>query len=99
MSRFRVSRLAQSDLDEIWRYVAVRNLPAADDLIDEITAEFKTLTRFPRMGQGRDEFGKGLRSIPVGKYLVFYHKVKGGISIVRVLHGMRNLEEVFRPPS
>lgn len=39
MSRFRVSRRAQSDLDEIWRYVAVRDLKAADDLIDEITAD------------------------------------------------------------
>jgi toxin ParE1/3/4 len=67
MSRYRVSGLAQSDLDEIWRYVAVRNLKAADDLIDEITAEFKTLARFPRMGQDRAEFGSGLRSLPAGK--------------------------------
>jgi toxin ParE1/3/4 len=98
MSRFRVSRRAQSDMDGIWRYVAVRDLKAADDLIDKFAAEFKTLARFPRLGQAREEFGKGLRSIPVGNYLVFYRKVKGGISIVRVVHGMRNLEDVFRPP-
>jgi toxin ParE1/3/4 len=61
MSRYRVSRLAQSDLDQIWRYVAVRNLRAADDLIDEITAEFKTLARYPRMGQDRAEFGNASR--------------------------------------
>ena len=47
------------------------------------------------MGPMRDELAPGLQSFPVGKYLIFYRKMKGGIEIIRVLHGARNLPEVF----
>jgi toxin ParE1/3/4 len=50
------------------------------------------------MGRKRDDLAKGLRSFPVGKYLIFYHLVKGDIEIARVLHGSRNIDEEFSEP-
>jgi toxin ParE1/3/4 len=49
----------------------------------------------PGMGRKRDDLGKGLRSFPVKKYLIFYRQAKDDIEIVRVLHGSRNIEKFF----
>jgi toxin ParE1/3/4 len=37
----------------------------------------------------------GLRSFPVGNYVVFYRIVPEGIELVRVLHGARDLRRLF----
>jgi len=36
-----------------------------------------------------------LRSLPVGNYLIFYMPVEDGIVVVRVLHGMRDVDALF----
>jgi toxin ParE1/3/4 len=47
------------------------------------------------MGRNRDELHFGLQSFPVGMYLIFYVPINGGINIVRVLHGMRDIDTFF----
>jgi len=48
------------------------------------------------MGRLRDELADGLRSFPVGRYVIFYRPIPKGIEIVRVLHGARDLDAIFR---
>ena len=60
---YRLSALAEQDLDEIWSYVADDASPtAADRLIDAIVDRFELLAEQPRMGRLRPEFGEGLDS-------------------------------------
>lgn len=49
------------------------------------------------MGRARDELAEGLRSFPTGQYIIFYQPVPGGIEIVRVLHGARDLDAILNP--
>ncbi len=56
------------------------------------------LRRFPGLGRPREELQPGLRSFGVGKFLLFYRRVKGGIRLVRIIHGMRDLPQQFPPP-
>ena len=86
---------AENDLDEIWLYIAQDNPFYADKLLDEIEETSQKLARFPNMGRNRDELHFGLQSFPVGMYLIFYMPISDGISIVRVLHGMRDLDTFF----
>jgi plasmid stabilization system protein ParE len=66
---FRVSTLAEQDLEEIWSYVAEDASPAtADRLIDAIIDRFELLAEHPRMGRLRPEFGPGVRSFTVENY-------------------------------
>jgi plasmid stabilization system protein ParE len=61
---------ADSDLDEIWYYVASNSgsLDIADRFIDSITDRFFLLARHPNIGRARDEdLRLGLRSFPVGQ--------------------------------
>ncbi len=86
---------AENDLAEIWLYIAQDNPDNADKLIDEIEETSRKLARFTNMGRNRDELHPGLRSFPVGKYIVFYLPISDGLEIVRVLHGMRDIDPFF----
>jgi toxin ParE1/3/4 len=47
------------------------------------------------MGRAREEIAAGIRSFPLGQYVIFYVRVDGGIDIVRVLHSRRDLDTQF----
>jgi toxin ParE1/3/4 len=70
---YRLSALAEQDLEEIWSYVAEDASPAtADRLIDAIIDRFELLAGQPRMGRLRPEFGEGVRSLVVESYVIYY---------------------------
>jgi toxin ParE1/3/4 len=87
---YRLSPLAERDLEEIWFYVAEDASPAtADRLIDAIIDRFELLAEQPMMGRLRPEFGSGVRSLTVENHVIYYRH-DGGILIARVLHGRRD---------
>jgi toxin ParE1/3/4 len=86
---------AENDLEEIWLHIAQDNPNKADKLLDEIEETSRKLAQFTNMGINRDELHTGLRSFPVGQYLIFYLPISNGLEIVRVLHGMRNIDTFF----
>ena len=87
---YRLSRLAERDLDEIWSYVAEdASLETADRLIDAIIERFELLSEQPRMGRLRPEFGSGVRSFTVENHVIYYRH-DGEILIARILHGRRD---------
>lgn len=87
---YRLSTLAEQDLDEIWSYVADDASPeTADRLIDDIVDRFDLLAEQPGMGRVRPEFGPGVRSFAVENYVVYYRQ-EGDVLIARVLHGRRD---------
>jgi toxin ParE1/3/4 len=86
---------AQNDLIEIWLYIAVNNQAAADRLIATIDEKLALLSDSPQMGIACEELGTSLRSFPVGKYILFYRLINGGIELARVIHGARDIESIF----
>jgi toxin ParE1/3/4 len=86
---------AESDLDEIWWYIAQDNPNNADDFLDQIQKQCAILVDFPHLGTSRDEIKKGLRSQPIGNYLIFYFPLENGIELVRVFHGSRDIQRLF----
>jgi len=53
------------------------------------------LAESPSAGRTREEFQPGLRSFPVGSFVVFYRPIEDGILVVRVLHGARDIPELL----
>ncbi|HAM52160.1 MAG TPA: type II toxin-antitoxin system RelE/ParE family toxin [Nitrospiraceae bacterium] len=86
---------AETDLDDIWWYIAQDNPDAADRFIDEIAKRCQAIAQFPNMGTRRDDLMPSLRSFAVGNYLIFYLPIDNGIDIVRVLPGMRDIDALF----
>ncbi len=95
---YRLSALAERDLDEIWSYVAEDARPTtADRLIDAIIDRFDLLVEQPRMGRARPEFGPGVRSFPVKGYVVYYRH-EDELLVARVLHGRRDQAAAWSQP-
>jgi len=86
---------AEDDLAEIWAYIAEGRPDYADAFIGRIDREFRLLARNPGIGRARPELSDRLRSLPVGRYVIYYVPHKNGIEVVRVLHGARDLESLF----
>lgn len=95
MPTLTVSPLAEEDLEEIWSFVAERDVEAADRLIDEITGRFDHLLAYPEAGRARHELLVNLRSLPVKRYVIFYQPTDDGVEIFRVLHGSRDVQSEF----
>ena len=94
----RVAPQAAADLDDIWFYVAKESgsVELADQLIDSLTERFSLLAGHPYLGRRRDEdFGIGLRSFPFGEYVIVYFVEDKDVLILRVVHGRRDMEELF----
>jgi toxin ParE1/3/4 len=88
--------LAEADILEIWDYIADDNIAAADDWVDRLDEQFRLLATQPKIGRTRDELAAGMRSFPVGRYVVFYMPLDDGVDVIRVLHGSRDIDAIFR---
>lgn len=89
-SRYRLSSHAAADLVEIAVYIARDNLDAAlrhDELLHE---KFAALAQNPKLGRARDSMRPGLRSLPVGAYLIYYAEQSDWVEVVRVVHAARD---------
>jgi toxin ParE1/3/4 len=96
----RVAREAEAELDSIWYYVAKESgsIDIADRLIDSIAERFYLLACHPHLGRSCDQdLRPGLRSFPVGEYVIIYRIEARDVLILHVIHGSRDLEVVLRP--
>lgn len=99
MAEFRLSPEAESELDEIWFYLARASGSAevASRVIEDITERFWLLARHPYLGRQRDDdLRLGLRSLVAGEYVIL-HRVEndGGVLILHILHGHRDIAGFF----
>jgi toxin ParE1/3/4 len=86
---------ALEDPAEIWAYIAEDSARQADAFAAAIDDEIRDLVRHPLIGRARPELFADLRSLPFGRYVIFYLPRKRGIEVVRVLHGARDLKPLF----
>lgn len=96
MAEYRLSNQAKDDLDEIWGFIALGSVVNADRFLDRLYDTMKLLAEQPMMGRSRADLARNLRSFVEGKYLIFYLLTGAGIEIVRVVHGARDIEALFR---
>ena len=95
MPRILRSRESQADYNEIWDYIAQRDITSADRLVDSFDVALATLATAPKVGRTVEFLGKDLRSFPIGNYLLFYRALPDGIELIRVLHGARDITTEF----
>ena len=96
MGLLRRTPTSRRDMLEIWLYIAERNLPAAGAQIRLIDEKLHFLSDNPHAGPARLELRPRIRSFPVGSYMIFYRPMRGGIEVIRVLHGARDMRRIFR---
>jgi toxin ParE1/3/4 len=88
----------EADLDEIWSYIAIESgsTEIADRLIDSLTDRFFLLASYPHLGRRRDEdLRQGLRTFPVGEYVIIYRVHGEDVLILHVLRGSRDIRSLL----
>jgi toxin ParE1/3/4 len=85
----------------ILQYIAQDNPRAAEDLLASARETLELLSRHPGLGSLRRNTPqrlKGVRHFRVKaypNYLIFYRPVPTGIQVMRLFHGMRDLESLL----
>lgn len=95
----RIAPAAEAELDEIWLFVATASgsVATADRLIDTLTARFLLLARYPHLGRRRDsDLRPGLRSFPVGEFVIIYRAEGSNVLILHIVRGSRNVKALLR---
>jgi plasmid stabilization system protein ParE len=97
MPAYVLSPDALQDLQNIWNFIALDNVAAADKLENEFFEAFEMLVQHPQMGHARSDLTeRDVRFWPIGSYLVVYRSIPATLEIVAVLHGARDIAEVVR---
>ena len=87
---------AEQDLLAIWIHVAREASPdVADEQLRSLDRACEALAQWPHSGRARDELFRGVRSIAVEAYVVFYRVGNSAIEIIRVLHQRRDVDAIF----
>jgi len=88
---------ARRDLDKIWTHVAHDSVDAAEKVVDRIERAVRLLAFSPGIGHERPELrGHRYRVWAVYSYLVIYRYGPKTLTVVRVVHGARDLRRVLR---
>ena len=95
MARLTITADARADLREIRAYIAKDNPLAARRVVQRFRAQAWKLAETPGMGRSRRDLRPDLFSFPVGKHVLFYRPQPGGIILVRVIHGARDIPDLL----
>ncbi|HEX4644879.1 MAG TPA: type II toxin-antitoxin system RelE/ParE family toxin [Verrucomicrobiae bacterium] len=95
MSFYRFSTQANLDIEAIANYISDLNPLAADHFLSKLDEICELLAKHPGLGRLRPTLGPGLRSFPIGNFLIFYVVKPEEINVVRVLYGGRDLPAAF----
>ena len=97
MTEFVLSTGAELDLNEIWEYIALDNIRAADRWIGKLFDAFDALARNPGMGHKREDLTAfPILFWPVGAYLILYRVIPKRVEIVAVTQGARDIPSFLR---
>lgn len=94
MSEVNFSDRAESDLVEIWTFIARDDPATADRLIEQIQQTCQMFAKNRRAGRRRPKLHPVIRSFAVNPHVIFYRLSDGGIEVVRVLRGRRDIRDL-----
>jgi len=94
----RLAPEAEAELDDIWYYVAKESgsIEIADRLIDSLTDRLFLLSSHPYVGRRRDDdLRPGLRSFPVGEFIIIYRIQGDDVLILHIVRGSRDIKALL----
>lgn len=89
--------MAEVDLEEIGDYIAQDNPVRAGTLVAELRAHCEKIRLNPAGYRRRPELSDELRSCAHGNYVIFFESTTDQVTIIRILHGARDIPEVLNP--
>jgi toxin ParE1/3/4 len=83
---YRLSPLAEADLEDIWLYTRKHwSLAQADRYHHDLIAGIESLAKGIKVGRKAD-IRAGYFKYSVGQHLIFYRQTDVGLDVIRILH-------------
>ncbi|MCE9637012.1 MAG: type II toxin-antitoxin system RelE/ParE family toxin [Planctomycetes bacterium] len=96
MNRFTLSALARDDIERIAAFIARDNPAAAARVVGQFHIAARRLAQIPGIGHSRaDLTDRPVLFWIVAGHRIVYRRTRGGIQIVRVIHGARDVGRVL----
>lgn len=92
-----ITPLAAQDLEEIGDYIAQDNPVRAGSFVVELRAHCQKICLNPAGYRRRPELSDELRSCAHGNYVIFFESTQEQVTIIRILHGARDIPQAFDP--
>lgn len=92
---------AERDIEECFVYIAEENLDTAVYFLVAVEDSLEQLAEFPFIGSKRTFQNPRFQAIRMWRvkgypdYLIFYQIIDDRIEIIRVVHGSRDIDEMF----
>jgi plasmid stabilization system protein ParE len=86
---------AERDLENICDYISDNNETAALKIFADLRKDCLDLGATPLAFPEKRELQEGIRMRPSGRYLIFYKYDGQDVDIIRILHGARDLLQIF----
>jgi toxin ParE1/3/4 len=92
-----ITPLAARDLEEIGDYIALDNPTRAGSFVAELRAHCQKICLNPLGYRLRPELSLDLRSCAHGSYVIFFESTPQQVTIIRILHGARDIPDTLNP--
>jgi antitoxin ParD1/3/4/toxin ParE1/3/4 len=91
---------AEQDIGDIWDYIAVDSIDAADRVLTGLEKAILRLAKTPGIGHLREDLAdRRHRFLLVYSYLIVYRFETKPLQIVRVLHAARDVQSILGLPA
>ncbi len=98
MLKYKLSKSAVKDLNNIWSYTVKKwSLNQADKYYNSLVKVFQDIANNPNEGKNYDGVSSDLLGFRIGKHIIFYQILdKEFIEIIRILHGSMDLKSKLK---
>ena len=92
---------AERDIEECFVFIAEDNLDTGVYFLAAVENSLEQLAEFPLLGKQRNFSDKRFQNVRMWhvkgyeSYLIFYNVTETAIEVIRVLHGSRDIEDLF----
>ncbi len=96
-ARYQLTPSAQRDVEQIMDFIAEDSVEAALRVHDALEEAFRHLAEMPAMGHTREDLTeRPVRFWSVYSYLVVYDPASSPLTVIAVLHGARDVENLLK---
>jgi toxin ParE1/3/4 len=89
---------AWRDLESIDKRIRDEDPGAAERFRANVLRRIGLLKSSPQAAQPRPKFGHDIRTIPIGRYIVILRVTVPKVTVLRILHGARDLPKLLGKP-
>ncbi len=91
---------AEQDIGDIWDYIAVDSIDAADRVLTALEKAILRLAKTPGIGHLREDLAdRRHRFLLIFSYLIVYRFETKPLQIIRVIHAARDVQSILGLPA